>query len=159
MHTITCRRFKNENLADIVNQESFSCSFYGRKISYLLHGFFFRSTFDQLGFKRAAQQETVFYRLITSLGLLALEVGREVIPKMDVELLFYFTYAPQGDQAALDTAKEWTNDPLWEKLESRRSSPCRPLYEVSDKHGISSGGVLSNNIMLIMDRTKILTRK
>ncbi|MEK3975868.1 ABC transporter substrate-binding protein [Psychrobacillus sp. FSL K6-1267] len=100
--------------------------------------------FEELGFKRASQQ-TELFTADNKLGNLAIEVGKEVIPKMDGDVLFYFTYAPQGDKAALDTAKEWTNDPLWNNLNAVKSGN---VHEVSDAIWNTAGGVLAANIML-----------
>lgn len=100
--------------------------------------------FEDLGFKRASQQ-TELFTADNKLGNLAIEVGKEVIPKMDGDVLFYFTYAPQGDKAALDTAKEWTNDPLWKNLNAVKSGN---VHEVSDAIWNTAGGVLAANIML-----------
>ncbi|QEY23074.1 iron-siderophore ABC transporter substrate-binding protein [Psychrobacillus sp. AK 1817] len=100
--------------------------------------------FEDLGFKRASQQ-TELFTTDNKLGNLAIEVGKEVIPKMDGDVLFYFTYAPQGDKAALDTAKEWTNDPLWKNLNAVKSGN---VHEVSDAIWNTAGGVLAANIML-----------
>ncbi|OIK09960.1 iron-siderophore ABC transporter substrate-binding protein [Bacillus sp. MUM 13] len=100
--------------------------------------------FDQLGFKRAPQQEALFTP-DNKLGNLAIEVGKEVIPKMDAHYLFYFTYAPNGDQEALATAKDWTHDPLWKNLNAVKSGHS---FEVSDAIWNTAGGVLAANTML-----------
>ncbi|MEH6953541.1 ABC transporter substrate-binding protein [Neobacillus drentensis] len=131
-------------LGDNVNQEVSVVRFMAGKSRIYYTDSFSGVLFDQLGFKRASQQEALFTP-DNKLGLLAVEVGKEVIPQMDGDLLFYFTYAPPGDQAALDTAKEWTNDPLWKNLNAVKSGH---VYEVSDATWNTSGGVLSANIML-----------
>ncbi|PEQ84145.1 iron siderophore-binding protein [Bacillus sp. AFS006103] len=131
-------------LGDKVNQEVSVVRFMAGKSRIYYTDSFSGVLFDQLGFKRASQQEALFTP-DNKLGLLAVEVGKEVIPQMDGDLLFYFTYAPPGDQAALDTAKEWTNDPLWKNLNAVKSGH---VYEVSDATWNTSGGVLSANIML-----------
>ncbi|MBV7505857.1 iron-siderophore ABC transporter substrate-binding protein [Bacillus sp. sid0103] len=140
-------------LGDKVNQEVSFVRFMAGKSRIYYTDSFSGVIFDKLGFKRAAQQEALFTP-DNKLGLLAVEVGKEVIPKMDGDLLFYFTYAPQGDQAALDTAKEWTNDPLWKNLNAVKSGHA---YEVSDATWNTAGGVLAANIMLD-DIEKILLK-
>nr|WP_295975201.1 iron-siderophore ABC transporter substrate-binding protein [uncultured Bacillus sp.] len=110
--------------------------------------------FDQLGFKRAPQQEALFTPE-NKLGKLAIEVGKEVIPKMDADYLFYFTFAPNGDKEALNTAKEWTNDSLWKNLKAVKSGHA---YEVSDATWNTAGGVLAANLMLD-DLEKLLLKK
>ncbi|MFB5194934.1 ABC transporter substrate-binding protein [Neobacillus sp. KR4-4] len=140
-------------LGDRVNQQVSVVRFMAGKSRIYYTDSFSGVIFDKLGFKRAAQQEALFTP-DNKLGLLAVEVGKEVIPKMDGDLLFYFTYAPQGDQAALDTAKEWTNDPLWKNLNAVKSGH---VYEVSDATWNTAGGVLAANIMLD-DLEKILVK-
>lgn len=141
-------------LGDKVNQQVSVVRFMAGKSRIYYTDSFSGVIFDKLGFKRAAQQEALFTP-DNKLGLLAVEVGKEVIPKMDGDLLFYFTYAPQGDQAALDTAKEWTNDPLWKNLNAVKSGH---VYEVSDATWNTAGGVMAANIMLD-DLEKILLKK
>jgi iron complex transport system substrate-binding protein len=141
-------------LGDKVNQQVSVVRFMAGKSRIYYTDSFSGVIFNKLGFKRAAQQEALFTP-DNKLGLLAVEVGKEVIPKMDGDLLFYFTYAPQGDQAALDTAKEWTNDPLWKNLNAVKSGH---VYEVSDATWNTAGGVMAANIMLD-DLEKILLKK
>jgi iron complex transport system substrate-binding protein len=140
-------------LGDKVNQEVSAVRFMAGKSRIYYTDSFSGVVFNQLGFKRAAQQEALFTP-DNKLGLLAVEVGKEVTPKMDGDLLFYFTYAPQGDKAALDTAKEWTNDPLWKNLNAVKSGN---VFEVSDATWNTSGGVQSANIMLD-DLEKLLVK-
>jgi iron complex transport system substrate-binding protein len=140
-------------LGDKVNQQVSVVRFMAGKSRIYYTDSFSGVIFDKLGFKREAQQEALFTP-DNKLGLLAVEVGKEVIPKMDGDLLFYFTYAPQGDQAALDTAKEWTNDPLWKNLNAVKSGH---VYEVSDATWNTAGGVMAANIMLD-DLEKILLK-
>lgn len=131
-------------LGDKVNQEVSVVRFMAGMTRIYYTDSFSGVIFDQLGLKRAAQQEELFTDE-NKLGKLAVNVGKEVIPKMDGDILFYFTYAPQGDQKALDTATEWTNDPLWKNLNAVKSGN---VYEVSDAVWNTSGGVISANQML-----------
>ncbi|WP_163182972.1 MULTISPECIES: ABC transporter substrate-binding protein [Neobacillus] len=133
-----------EKLGDKVNKEVSVVRFMAGKTRIYYTDSFSGVIFNQLGFKRAAQQEELFTP-DNKLGNLAVEVGKEVIPKMDADYIFYFTYAPQGDQAALDTAKEWTNDPLWKNLNAVKSGNA---FEVSDAIWNTAGGVLAANLML-----------
>nr|WP_263324956.1 iron-siderophore ABC transporter substrate-binding protein [Neobacillus sp. Marseille-Q6967] len=142
------------NLGDKLNQEVSVVRFMAGKSRIYYTDSFSGIIFDQLGFKRAAHQAELFTPE-NKLGNLAVEVGKEVTPKMDGDLLFYFTYAPNGDQAALDTAKEWTNDPLWKNLNAVKSGNA---YEVSDATWNTAGGVLAANIMLD-DLEKLLLKK
>lgn len=133
-----------QNLGDKVDQEISVVRFMAGQSRIYYTDSFSGVIFDQLGFKRASQQ-TELFTVDNKLGNLAIEVGKEVIPKMDADVLFYFTYAPQGDQAALDTATEWTNDPLWKNLNAVKSGN---VHEVSDAVWNTAGGVLAANIML-----------
>ncbi|TQR16308.1 ABC transporter substrate-binding protein [Psychrobacillus soli] len=133
-----------QSLGDKVNQEISIVRFMAGKSRIYYTDSFSGVIFDKLGFHRTAPQAELF-EADTKLGNLAIEVGKEVIPKMDGDVLFYFTYAPQGDQAALDTAKEWTNDPLWNNLNAVKSGN---VHEVSDAIWNTAGGVLAANLML-----------
>lgn len=133
-----------QNLGDKVDQEISVVRFMAGQSRIYYTDSFSGVIFDQLGFKRASQQ-TELFTADNKLGNLAIEVGKEVIPKMDADVLFYFTYAPQGEQAALDTATEWTNDPLWKNLNAVKSGN---VHEVSDAVWNTAGGVLAANIML-----------
>ncbi|TYR81300.1 iron-siderophore ABC transporter substrate-binding protein [Priestia megaterium] len=133
-----------EKLGDKVNQEVSVVRFLAGT-SYIYYTDSFSGViFDQLGFKRAEEQKELF-KPDNKLGNFAIKVGKEVIPKMDGDLLFYFTYAPDGDQKAMDTAKEWTSEPLWKNLGAVKSENA---YEVSDAVWNTAGGVIAANKML-----------
>ena len=51
---------------------------------------------------------------------------------MDGDVLFYFTYMPTGDDTALATEKEWTEDPLWKNLNAVQKGH---VHKVDDKFG------------------------
>ncbi|MDQ0219694.1 iron-siderophore ABC transporter substrate-binding protein [Peribacillus cavernae] len=110
--------------------------------------------FDELGFKRAGQQEKLF-TAENKLGNLAIEVGKEAIPEMDGDILFYFTYAPEGDKKAIDTEEEWINDPLWKNLNAVKNEKA---YQVDDATWNTAGGIIAANKMLD-DIEKILLDK
>jgi iron complex transport system substrate-binding protein len=133
-----------QKLGDKVNQEVSVVRFMAGTARIYYTDSFSGVIFDQLGFKRAKQQEELFTE-DNKLGKLAIEVGKEVIPKMDGDVLFYFTYAPEGDKEALNTAKEWTSDPLWKNLNAVKNGNA---YEVSDAIWNTAGGVIAANKML-----------
>ncbi|MCM3765841.1 ABC transporter substrate-binding protein [Neobacillus niacini] len=131
-------------LGDKVNKEVSVVRFMAGKSRIYYTDSFSGVIFNELGFKRAAKQADLFTPQ-NKLGNLAVEVGKEVIPKMDADYMFYFTYAPNGDQTALNTAKEWTSDPLWKNLNAVKSGNA---FEVSDAIWNTAGGVLAANLML-----------
>lgn len=143
-----------EKLGDKVNQEVSVVRFMAGKSRIYYTDSFSGVIFDQLGFKRAEHQAELFTEE-NQLGKLAVEVGKEVIPKMDGDVLFYFTYAPAGDKEALNTAEEWTNDPLWKNLSAVKNNNA---HEVSDAIWNTAGGVIAANAMLD-DLEKIMAEK
>ncbi|KRF63609.1 ABC transporter substrate-binding protein [Peribacillus butanolivorans] len=133
-----------EKLGDKVNQEVSVVRFLAGT-SYIYYTDSFSGViFDQLGLKRAEQQKELF-SADNKLGNFSLEVGKEVIPKMDGDILFYFTYAPDGDKEAIKTAKEWTSEALWNNLNAVKKGNA---YEVSDAVWNTAGGVIAANKML-----------
>ncbi|MFC9597016.1 ABC transporter substrate-binding protein [Peribacillus butanolivorans] len=133
-----------EKLGDKVNQEVSVVRFLAGT-SYIYYTDSFSGViFDQLGFKRAEQQKELF-SADNKLGNFSLEVGKEVIPKMDGDILFYFTYAPDGDKEAIKTAKEWKSEALWNNLNAVKKGNA---YEVSDAVWNTAGGVIAANKML-----------
>lgn len=133
-----------EKLGDKVNQEVSVVRFLAGT-SYIYYTDSFSGViFDQLGFKRAEQQKELF-NADNKLGNFSLEVGKEVIPKMDGDILFYFTYAPGGDKEAIKTAKEWTSEALWNNLNAVKKGNA---YKVSDAVWNTAGGVIAANKML-----------
>ncbi|PLS18052.1 iron siderophore-binding protein [Bacillus sp. M6-12] len=142
-----------QKLGDKVNQEVSIVRFMAGKTRIYYTDSFSGIIFNQLGFKRVKEQEELFTP-DNKLGKLAIDVGKEVTPKMDGDVLFYFTYAPQGDKEALNTAKEWTNDPLWKNLNVVKNGNA---YEVSDATWNTAGGVIAANLMLD-DLEKIMVK-
>lgn len=133
-----------EKLGDKVNQEVSVVRFMAGKTRIYYTDSFSGVIFNELGFKRAQQQAALFTPE-NKLGNLAVEVGKEAIPQMDGDLLFYFTYAPEGDQAALDTEKDWINDPLWKNLNAVKSGNA---HQVDDAIWNTAGGVLAADKVL-----------
>ncbi|USK69702.1 ABC transporter substrate-binding protein [Peribacillus asahii] len=143
-----------EKLGDKTNQEVSVVRFMAGVTRIYYTDSFSGVIFNELGFKRTEQQ-TEMFKADSKLGNLAIEVGKEMIPKMDGDVLFYFTYAPEGDPNAVATEKEWTNDPLWKKLSVVQDGKT---YKVDDAVWNTAGGVLAANIMLD-DIEKIFSEK
>ncbi|WP_107951490.1 ABC transporter substrate-binding protein [Lysinibacillus parviboronicapiens] len=133
-----------EKLGDKTNQEVSFVRFMTDKSRIYYTDSFSGVVFDALGFKRVPAQEELF-KNNAKLGNLAIEVGKEVIPKMDGDVIFYFTYTPTGDNSALATETEWTQDPLWKNLSAVQKGNA---YKVDDVIWNTAGGILAANIML-----------
>jgi iron complex transport system substrate-binding protein len=133
-----------EKIGDKANEEVSVVRFMAGKTRIYYTDSFSGVIFDQLGLKRAEQQAELF-TADNKLGNLAVEVGKEVIPKMDADKIFYFTYTPEGDTEAAATEKEWTTDPLWNNLNAVKNGN---VHKVSDAIWNTAGGVKAANIML-----------
>jgi iron complex transport system substrate-binding protein len=133
-----------KKLGDKTNQEVSVVRFMTDKSRIYFTDSFSGVIFNELGFKRVPAQEKMF-KADSKLGNLAIEVGKEVIPKMNGDVLFYFTYLPTGDDSALATEKEWTNDPLWKNLPVVKAGNA---HKVDDSIWNTAGGVIAANIML-----------
>lgn len=127
-----------ENLGDKVNQEVSVVRFNAGQTRIYYKDSFSGVIFDQLGFKRAEQQEKLF----PEDNKFAIEIGKEVIPEIDADSIFYFTYS---DDEALAVEKEWTNDPLWKNLNAVKEGNVHKVDEVIWN---TAGGVIAANKML-----------
>ncbi|MCH7322849.1 iron-siderophore ABC transporter substrate-binding protein [Solibacillus sp. MA9] len=132
------------NLGDKTNQEVSFVRFMADKSRIYYTDSFSGVIFDSLGFKRVPAQAELF-KDNAKLGNLAVEVGKEVIPKMDGDVIFYFTYMPKDDNSALATETEWTQDPLWKNLTAVQKGNA---HKVDDVIWNTAGGILAANIML-----------
>ncbi|PGT85345.1 ABC transporter substrate-binding protein [Bacillus sp. AFS040349] len=132
-----------DTAGDKVNHEVSVVRFMAGKTRIYYKDSFSGVILEKLGFARPAVLEEVFSD--NPEDLFAREVGKEVIPKMDGDILFYFTYAPPGDTEATKTEEDWTNDPLWENLEVVKAEKA---YKVDDAIWNTAGGVLAANLLL-----------
>lgn len=98
--------------------------------------------FDQIGFKRPEQQVELFADKPED--QFVREVGKEQIPEMDGDIIFYFTYET-GDGSATETETEWIEDPLWKNLSGVQAGN---VHKVDDAIWNTAGGVLAANLML-----------
>lgn len=93
---------------------------------------------EQIGFQRPPNQDKDDFALMN--------VTKEMIPKMDGDVIFYYTYAPQGQkEKALSVEEEWTSSPLWQNLDAVQAGRA---YKVSDAIWNTAGGVIAANEML-----------
>ncbi|MFJ7731074.1 ABC transporter substrate-binding protein [Lysinibacillus sp. NPDC097231] len=133
-----------EKLGDQTNQEISFVRFMADKSRIYYTDSYSGVIFDALGFKRVPEQADLF-KDNSKLGKLAIDIGKEAIPQMDGDVIFYFTYMPTGDDSALKTEEEWTNDPLWKNLSAVQKGNA---YKVDDVIWNTAGGILAANIML-----------
>ncbi|HET7627452.1 MAG TPA: iron-siderophore ABC transporter substrate-binding protein [Bacillales bacterium] len=91
---------------------------------------------EQIGFNRPPNQDKDDFALKN--------VTKEMIPKMDGDILFYYTYAPNGDKAP-KVEEEWTSSQLWQNLDAVKAGKA---YKVSDAIWNTAGGVIAANRML-----------
>lgn len=74
----------------------------------------------------------------------AIRTGKESIPDMDADRLFYFTWET-GDGKGLAARDEALNDPLWQTLSVVQAGN---VHEVSDPVWNTAGGIIAANLML-----------
>ncbi|WP_367715307.1 iron-siderophore ABC transporter substrate-binding protein [Nitratireductor sp. GISD-1A_MAKvit] len=90
---------------------------------------------EKIGFKRPENQDVDSF---------VLKVGKESIPDMDGDRIFYFTYEP-GDGEATKLSEEVLQDPLWKTLSAVKAGN---VHEVDDTIWNTAGGVLAARLML-----------
>ncbi|MAS13386.1 MAG: iron siderophore-binding protein [Nitratireductor sp.] len=90
---------------------------------------------EKIGFKRPENQDVDSF---------VLKVGKESIPDMDGDRIFYFTYEP-GDGEATKLSEDVLQDPLWQTLSAVKSGN---VHEVDDTIWNTAGGVLAARLML-----------
>ncbi|MCV6824555.1 MULTISPECIES: ABC transporter substrate-binding protein [Halocynthiibacter] len=74
----------------------------------------------------------------------AIRTGKEAIPDMDGDRIFYFTY-DNGNGEGRSAAQDALNDPLWQSLSAVKEGK---VYEVSDAIWNTAGGILAAKLML-----------
>lgn len=130
-----------ESLGDVTNQSVSVVRFLSGTSRIYYTDSFSGVILKELGFNRVEEQADLF----TKDNQMAVEVGKELIPQMDGDLLFYFTYLPTGDDSASATEAEWTTDPLWQNLEAVKNGKA---ISVSDAVWNTAGGILAARKML-----------
>lgn len=89
----------------------------------------------QIGFDRPDNQNVEDF---------AIRTGKESIPDMDGDRIFYFTW-DKGDGEGLAARDDALADPLWQSLSAVREGR---VHEVSDPIWNTAGGILAANLML-----------
>ncbi|MFL0583828.1 ABC transporter substrate-binding protein [Solibacillus silvestris] len=130
-----------ESLGDVTNQSVSVVRFLSGTSRIYYTDSFSGVILKELGFNRVGEQADLF----TKDNQMAVEVGKELIPQMDGDLLFYFTYLPTGDDSASATEAEWTADPLWQNLNAVKNGKA---ISVNDAVWNTAGGILAARKML-----------
>ncbi|PMC40562.1 iron siderophore-binding protein [Bacillus sp. UMB0899] len=132
-----------DSLGDKANQEVSVVRFMAGLTRVYYTDTFSGVIFDKLGLKHSNSVQELFKD--NPDDLFVREVGKEIIPQLDADILFYFTYAPPGDTEATKTEEDWTNDPLWKNLEVVKANKA---YKVDDAIWNTAGGVIAANLLL-----------
>ena len=141
-----------DSLGDKVNQEVSVVRFMAGITRVYYTDTFSGVIFDKLGLKHSSTVQELFKD--NPDDLFVREVGKEVIPQLDADILFYFTYAPPGDTEATKTEEEWTNDSLWKNLEVVKAEKA---YKVDDAIWNTAGGVIAANLLLDDIENKLIS--
>lgn len=129
-------------LGDKVNSEVSVVRFIPGVTRILYTDSFSGVIFDQIGFKRPTAIQELFAD--NPEDQFMREVGKELIPKMDGDILFYFTYET-GDNQGTKVEEEWTNDSLWKNLSVVKEGKA---FKVDDNIWNTAGGVIAADLML-----------
>lgn len=90
---------------------------------------------DHIGFQRPANQDVNEFAMV---------VGKESIPDMDGDRIFYFTY-DTGDGEGEKLTQEVLSDPLWQSLDAVKAGK---VHAVDDTIWNTAGGILAARLML-----------
>ncbi|MCV9886806.1 ABC transporter substrate-binding protein [Metabacillus halosaccharovorans] len=142
-----------DSLGDKVNQEVSVVRFMAGMTRVYYTDTFSGVIFDKLGLKHSSLVQELFKDNPDDLFMR--EVGKEIIPQLDADILFYFTYAPPGDTEATKTEEEWTNDSLWKNLEVVKAEKA---YKVDDAIWNTAGGVIAANLLLDDIEKKLIAK-
>ena len=124
-----------QQAGDKLNLEVSLVRFMPGRVRILYKDTFAGSILEEIGFKRPPAQDRPDF---------AAEVGKERIPEMDGDILFYYSYET-GDGQATKLEQEWTQDPLWKNLSVVKAGQ---VYKVDDVIWNTAGGILAANLML-----------
>jgi iron complex transport system substrate-binding protein len=125
-----------EKMGDKLNTKVSLIRFYvGDKVRIHYADSFGGGLLKLIGLQRpAVQDKTTFADII----------GKERIPELDADVLFYFTLLDEKG-ATTQTEEQWLNDPLWKNLDVVKKGK---VYKVNDGIWNSSGGLIAANLML-----------
>ncbi|MCX2721803.1 ABC transporter substrate-binding protein [Roseibium salinum] len=124
-----------EKLGDHLNEEVSVIRFVPGQIRIYQLDSFSGVLLKDIGFNRPANQNVEEF---------AIRTGKESIPDMDGDRIFYFTYETgNGEGSALE--EEVLSDPLWQSLSAVKAGN---VHRVSDAIWNTAGGIIAARLML-----------
>ncbi|MEE4011583.1 iron-siderophore ABC transporter substrate-binding protein [Roseibium sp. FZY0029] len=124
-----------EKLGDHLNEEVSVIRFVPGQIRIYQLDSFSGVLLKDIGFHRPANQNVEEF---------AIRTGKESIPDMDGDRIFYFTY-DNGDGKGTSLEEEVLADPLWQSLSAVQAGK---VHQVSDAIWNTAGGILAAKLML-----------
>ncbi|AMN52946.1 iron siderophore-binding protein [Labrenzia sp. CP4] len=124
-----------EKLGDHLNEEVSVIRFVPGQIRIYQLDSFSGVLLKDIGFHRPANQNVEEF---------AIRTGKESIPDMDGNRIFYFTY-DSGDGKGTSLEEEVLADPLWQSLSAVKAGK---VHQVSDAIWNTAGGILAAKLML-----------
>ncbi|WP_417710887.1 ABC transporter substrate-binding protein [Roseibium aggregatum] len=124
-----------EKLGDHLNEEVSVIRFVPGQIRIYQLDSFSGVLLKDIGFHRPANQNVEEF---------AIRTGKESIPDMDGDRIFYFTY-DNGDGKGTSLEEEVLADPLWQSLSAVKAGK---VHQVSDAIWNTAGGILAAKLML-----------
>ncbi|MFC0559122.1 ABC transporter substrate-binding protein [Halalkalibacter alkalisediminis] len=133
-----------EQAGDLVDLEISMVRFLGGDVRIYQKDSFSGVILEEIGFARPEPQDVDEFAIMGA--------TKEMIPDMDGDILFYFTYET-GDGEGSKVEEEWLNDPLFQKLSVVEAGNA---HKVDDAIWNTAGGVIAANLMLDDLENKIL---
>lgn len=124
-----------DKLGDHLNEEVSVIRFVPGQIRIYQLDSFSGVLLKDIGFHRPANQNVEEF---------AIRTGKESIPDMDGDRIFYFTY-DTGDGKGTSLEEEVLADPLWQSLSAVKAGK---VHQVSDAIWNTAGGILAAKLML-----------
>ncbi|BBU59530.1 iron siderophore-binding protein (plasmid) [Mameliella alba] len=124
-----------ETLGDHLNEEVSVIRFLAGQIRIYQLDSFSGVLLKDVGFARPEIQDVDAF---------AIRTGKEAIPDMDGDRIFYFTY-DNGNGEGHAAAQDALDDPLWQSLSAVRAGK---VHAVSDAIWNTAGGILAAELML-----------
>jgi iron complex transport system substrate-binding protein len=133
-----------EEAGDLLDLEVSMVRFLGGDVRIYQKDSFSGVILEEIGFARPESQDVDEFAIMGA--------TKEMIPDMDGDILFYFTYET-GDGEGSKVEQEWLDDPLFQQLPVVESGNA---HKVSDEVWNTAGGVIAANLMIDDLKSKIL---